>query len=173
MITKQTIAIIGATGKMGSAIAMKLANGNYRILLFGKREAALQALQAAILEDYPFADIEPITCSYAASWEADIILLAVPYAAEKEIAAKIREVANQKIVISISNPGSAAEELQQLLPHSKLIKAFKTSSTDEVALAGNDVEALAAVAELVLSAGFRPIIKGKLSTTKILEPINF
>jgi 8-hydroxy-5-deazaflavin:NADPH oxidoreductase len=145
MITKQTIAIIGATGKMGSAITRKLAKGNYRLLIFGKREAALQELHATITRDYPFADIEPITCSYAASWEADIILLAVPYAAEKEIAEKIREVANQKIVISIS---SAAEELQHLLPHSKLVNASNIFSTDEVSLSGNDAEALTIVAEL-------------------------
>ncbi len=154
MITKQTVAIIGATGKMGSAIARKLAKGNYRILLFGKREAALQELQAAIKSDCPYADIEPITCSYAASWEADIILLAVPFAAEKEIAEKIREVANQKIVISIS---SAAEELQQLLPHSKVIKAFNLLSADEVSLTGNDAEALTVVAELLQTSSLHSI----------------
>src|SRR6476660_9561316 len=133
MITKQTIAIIGATGNMGSAIAKRLAKGNYKLLLFGKRELALHDLEISIISKHPFAEIEPITCSYTASWEADIIIMAVPYGAEKEIAARIREVANQKIVISISNPlnenfdglvtapeTSAAEELQKLLPHSKV-----------------------------------------------------
>lgn len=162
MITKQTIAIIGATGKMGSAIARKLAKGNYRILLFGRREAALKALQAAIMEDYPFADIEPITCSYAASWEADIILLAVPFEAEKEIAGKIRAVANQKILISISNP--ATQELQQLLPHSKVIKVMNDSAGDEISLTGVDAEALSIVSELVQTAGLRPVIFIKTHT---------
>ncbi|ULQ54031.1 NAD(P)-binding domain-containing protein [Flavihumibacter fluvii] len=194
MITRQTIAIIGATGNMGAALAKRLAKGNYRILLFGKKENTLQELEQSIIRDYPFADIEPITCSYAASWEADIILLAVPYVAEKEIAARIRDVANQKIVISITNPlnenfdglltpsgSSAAEELQKLLPHSKVIKAFNTifaaelaapamnTQSMEVPVAGDDAEALSAVCELVQIAGFRPVIKGTLAASRLLE----
>lgn len=194
MITRQTIAIIGATGKMGAAIAKRVAKGNYRVLLFGKRQTALQELEASIIRNYPFADIEPITCSYTASWEADIIILAVPYAAEQEIADKIRAVANQKIVISISNPlnehfdglltplgSSAAEELQLLLPHSKVVKAFNTifaaemaapantTQTVEVPVAGDDAEALAAVSELVQIAGFQPVCKGGLAASRTLE----
>jgi predicted amino acid dehydrogenase len=33
MQTKQTIAVIGATGNMGSAISKSLSKGNYRLLL--------------------------------------------------------------------------------------------------------------------------------------------
>ena len=39
-----------------------------------------------------------------ASWEADVIIPAVPYGTEKEVVEKIRNVATQKIVISIANP---------------------------------------------------------------------
>jgi predicted dinucleotide-binding enzyme len=50
--------------------------------------------------------------------------LAVPYQAEKEIAEKIREVANQKVVISLNNSyNSSQEALQNLLPNSKVVKA--------------------------------------------------
>ena len=41
MATKKTIAIIGASGNMGSAIAKSLAKSPYRLLLFGKEEAKL------------------------------------------------------------------------------------------------------------------------------------
>jgi predicted dinucleotide-binding enzyme len=140
MRTKQTIAVIGATGKMGSAISGNLAGGNYRLLLHANGKEQLNALVKDIFTKYPSADVEAYDCSVQASWEADIIILAVPYEAEKDVAQRIREMANQKIVISIANPlnskydglvtspgTSAAGELQQLLPNSKVVKAFNTT----------------------------------------------
>jgi NADPH-dependent F420 reductase len=194
MQTKQTIAIIGATGNMGSAIAKSLAKGNYRLLLKGNRQEELQALVAQIQATTPGAEVEAAVCPKDASWEADIIIAAVPYHAEKEIAERIKEVANQKIVISISNPlneqydglttapgTSAAEELQQLLPYAKVVKAFNTTFAADFTtpvidnkqvdtfIAGNDEEALETAAELASTAGFNPIIAGKLSVSRTLE----
>lgn len=48
------------------------------------------------------SDAEVVTCLTDAGWEADILILTVPIPAENEIADKIMEVANQKIVISHS-----------------------------------------------------------------------
>ena len=182
MKTKQTIAVIGASGNMGAAIAGSLSKGNYRLLLCANNMDKVQAVAASIQSSQPSADVEAISCSLEASWEADIIIAAVPYAAEREVADKIREVANQKIVISIANPlndtydglvtapdTSAAEELQKLLPNSKVVKAFNTTFAADFAtpvidgkqadcfIAGNDEEAVQNVAELVSNAGFRPL----------------
>ena len=194
MKTKQTIAVIGAAGSMGSAISRGLSKGNYRLLLYANKQEETRALIGQIKAAQPSADIEEMDCKVQASWEADIIILAVPFEAEKEVAEKIREMANQKIVISISNPlnnsydglvtppdTSAAEELQKLLPNSKVIKAFNTSfaanfSTPvidgkqaDAFIAGNDDEALQTVAELVAVAGFNPVIAGDLAVSRILE----
>ena len=194
MKTKQTIAIIGATGNMGSAISRSLAKGNYRLLLKATNEEELNKLVKEIKDKTSSANVEAILCSTEASWEADIIILAVPFEAEKEIAEKIKEVANQKIVISISNPlnetynglvtapgTSAAEELQKLLPNSKVIKAFNTTFAADFSapvidgkqvdafIAGNDEDALEMVEELVATAGFNPIVAGDLSVSRTLE----
>lgn len=194
MQTKKTIAVIGATGNMGKAISKALSKGNDRLLLFSREEEQLSILGNEIREQYPSADFETIQCAYEASWEADIIILAVPYEAEAEIAEKIKQVARQKIVISISNPlnatydglvtaadTSAAEELQKLLPDSKVIKAFNTTYAADFSqpvidgkqvdafVAGNHDAALGTVAELVHTAGFNPIIAGNLSVSKTLE----
>ena len=194
MQTKQTIAIIGATGNMGSAIAKSLAKGNYRLLLKGSKQAELDKLVQAIQTATPSADVEGIACPKEASWEADIIIPAVPFDAQEEVAERIREVANQKIVISIANPlndtytglktsgeTSAAEELQKLLPYSKVIKAFNTTFAADFSspvingqqvdafIAGNNEDALATVTELVKTAGFNPIISGDLSASRLLE----
>ena len=194
MQTKQTIAVIGATGNMGSAISKSLVKGPYRLLLKANKQEELDALAKEIKTSDANADVEVSLCPTAASWEADIIILAVPFEAEKEIAEKIREVANQKIVISIANPlnetynglvtapdTSAAEELQKHLPHSKVIKAFNTTFAADFStpvingkqvdafIAGDDEDALEAVSELVATAGFNPIVAGDLSVSKTLE----
>jgi 8-hydroxy-5-deazaflavin:NADPH oxidoreductase len=194
MQTKQTIAIIGATGNMGSALARSLAKGNYRLLLKSNKQDELKKLVKEIKETTPSAEVEGMACTKEASWEADIIIPAVPYGAQGEVAERIKEVANQKIVVSIANPlnetytglttngdTSAAEELQKLLPHSKVIKAFNTTfaanfSTPlingqraDAFIAGNNEEALQTVSGLVSTAGFNPIISGDLSHSRSLE----
>ena len=194
MNTKQTIAVIGASGNMGSAISKSLSKGNYRLLLFSNEKGKTDALINEINNSHAAADLEALECSTDASWEADVIILAVPFQAEKELAEKIREVANQKIVISIANPlneayeglvtspgTSAAEELQKLLPNAKVVKAFNTTfAADFITpvidgkqvdsfIAGNDEEALQTIFELVTTAGFNPIVAGDLSVSRTLE----
>lgn len=194
MATKKSIAIIGATGSMGSALAKSLAKEPYRLLLFGHDNEKLSQLANWIKENNPAADIDCMHCAMEACWEADIIIPAVPYAAEKEVAAKIKHVATQKIVISIANPfnesyngllttpaTSAAEELQKLLPDSKIVKAFNTALAAnfsqpviegrqaDVLMAGDDAEALQTVSELVTAAGFNPLVAGPLQVSRTLE----
>jgi 8-hydroxy-5-deazaflavin:NADPH oxidoreductase len=194
MHTKQTIAIIGASGNMGSAIAKSLAKGNYRLLLKDNDSQKLDNLVDEIKTANASTDVEAMACPKNAGWEADIIIVAVPFGAEKEVAEKIKEVANQKIVISIANPlnenfdglvtasnTSAAEELQKLLPNSKIVKAFNTTFAADfynpvidgkqvdAFIAGNDEDALKTVSEMVTTVGFKPIIAGKLSISRTLE----
>ncbi len=124
MSTKQTIAVIGASGNMGAAISKTLAKGNNRLLLFASEKDKVEILAKEIIDSTASAEVEVLECPTDASWEADIIILSVPNQAEKEIAEKIREVANQKVVISLTNPyNSSVEELQKLFPNSKVIKA--------------------------------------------------
>jgi len=194
MNTKQTIAIVGATGQMGSALAKSLTGSSYRLLLMGANQAKLQDLYHQLKKINQEVDSDWILCPVDASWEADIIVLAVPYSAEKDLAAKIAPVTTGKIVISISNPitpdfqgsllpehTSAAEELQALLPYSKVVKAFNTTFaanfgqpvfSDHVAdcfLAGDDEAALSQTEALVKEVGFRPVIAGNLSKSRTLE----
>lgn len=193
MKTKQTIAVIGAAGSMGSAISRNLSKGDYRLLLCANDDEKLRKLASDIKKD-AVAEVVTLDCSVNASWEADIIILAVPYEAEKELAEKIRQVANQKIVVSIANPlnstydglltapgTSAAEELQKLLPNSKVVKAFNTTFAADFAtpviagkqvdafVAGSDMESVETVASLVKLAGFNPIVAGELSVSRTLE----
>lgn len=191
---KQTIAIIGAGGNMGSAIVKSIAGGNYRLLLFDREPEQSGSIHEKILQDHPEAELELMDCPHESSWEADIIILAVPHGVEKELAEKIRDVATQKIVVSIANPidenfnklttdpnTSAAEELQRWLPNSRVVKAFNTTFAADfdqpvidgkqvdAFIAGDDEEALQTVTELVETAGFNPVIAGDLVVSGTLE----
>jgi 8-hydroxy-5-deazaflavin:NADPH oxidoreductase len=195
MNTKQVVAIIGASGKMGSALARTVSKGNYCIRLYSSKTVTLHFLVNEIKSVYPYADIEIINDYVEIGWQADVVILAIPYKAEKEVARKIASVVNQKVIISISNPInsdynklskkkiSAAEELQKHLPNAKVIKAFNTVTVDnfnpfviydpkpDCFIAGNDNEALELVYDLVRTVGFHPVLAGDLSMSKTLENI--
>lgn len=183
-VTKQTIAIIGAGGNMGSATARNIAGGNYRLLLFDSDPDQLDSLKDNIQQDHPEADFEIMHCPHECSWEADIIILAVSDGVKKEIVDRIRDVATQKIVISIVNPineaiskqptehhASAAEKLQQWLPHSKVVIAFNTTNDPDIEqpsidgsqadafIAGDNQDALESVRELLAGWGIYYPIK--------------
>lgn len=189
----KSIAIVGAVGKMGSAIARSL-QGKYRLLLMSRDEKKLVDLKTELTKSTPHAEVYAVTCAKDAAWEADIIIIATPYEMEREIAEKIREVAVGKIVISISNPpdgahnkliaskkSSAAEELQRLLPYSKVVKTFNTTFASDFMksikngkvvdafIAGNNSDAVDTVSEVVSSAGFSPVVVGDLTMSRSLE----
>ncbi len=182
MYTKQVVAVIGASGKMGSALAKTLSKGNYRILLHSLKTNEVDRLLDEIKSNNPSADIEIVDDYVEIGWEADAVILAVPYAVEKLVAENIKSVVNQKVIISISNPLtsqgiSGAEELQKQLPNAKVIKAFTKVLADDFYhdqkldcfIAGNDEDALELVYDLVKTAGFHPVIAGDLSMSRTLE----
>jgi predicted dinucleotide-binding enzyme len=138
--------------------------------------------------------VDILDCSHEASWEADVIIPAVPHAVQGDVAAKIKDVVTGKIVVSITNPlnatydglvtdpmTSGAEELAALLPHSKVVKAFNTvfaadfaapvlgGKTVDCFVAGDDAQAVATVSQLVMDAGFNPLVAGNLSVSRTLE----
>ncbi len=194
METKQTVAVFGASGSMGSAITKSIAKGPYRLLLMSNEAGKLQQLQSDIVKEFSDAEAEVIQTLIDARWKADIFILAVPYAAEAEIVTEIKDLAEGKIVISITNPinkdlsglvtqpgTSAAEELQKLLPQSKVVKAFNTTFAADFThpvidgkqvdsfIAGDDEPSVKTVSEMIKTAGFNPIFAGGLSVSRTLE----
>jgi 8-hydroxy-5-deazaflavin:NADPH oxidoreductase len=191
---KTTIAVIGATGNMGKGISRRLIKAGFRTILMGRNEEKLNKVVDSLKADYPNADIDTISCATEASWEADIIITAVPYSAQKDVAEKIKDVVTGKIVINLINPFnesydalvtdpgiSAAEEMQALLPHAKVVKAFNTvfaadfyqptiaGSVADCFVAADDISVAETVADVVKASGFNPLIAGNLSASRTLE----
>jgi predicted dinucleotide-binding enzyme len=154
MSVKKTIAIVGATETNGTEIARQLAKADYRLLLISNDISKLGQLATSIEHYGTETEIDFIECVKDGCWEADIIILSVPFSEEKEVAEMIKEVATQKIVVSISNEKSPHKELQQILPYSRLINVSLAVHSKEILILGNDEEAEEEIADIFESAGY-------------------
>jgi hypothetical protein len=159
MATKKTIAIIGATEKNGRQITSQFAQKDYRLLLISNDTDQLSVLSKSLTTTQLIAEIEPIACVKDGCWEADIIILAVPLCDEKEAAERMREVATQKIVALVSENEAELKTLQQLLPHSKLVKISGDFPSKEISIVGNNQEAKEEISDIFQNAGYKITIK--------------
>lgn len=79
MSTRRAV-VTGATGGMGSAIARRLAGQGYRLVLVGRREAALAAMAEELDAEYrvvDFADAEMLSVTAAGLGPVDLVVHAV------------------------------------------------------------------------------------------------
>jgi predicted dinucleotide-binding enzyme len=130
----------------------------------------------------------------AVAW-SDVVILAVPWTAHKEIAAKDGKTFAKKIVVDVSNvmtkdlelamgfTTSGAEELQKLLPGARIVKALNTIFAQNMRtgklygerltafIAGDDSRAKDVVCGLVKDIGFDCIDAGELKSARLLEPM--
>jgi len=151
---KKTIAIIGAGVEIGAAIVDKLSAGNYRLLLVSNEINELSQIVQNIKQNNLNPEVETVDCAKEGCWEADIIVLAIPYHTLKKVIEKINEVATQKIVLFISNNEDEIKpwELQRLLPYSRVVAAFCNPYTFETFITSDDKEASETISKMISTA---------------------
>lgn len=151
MGAKKTIAVIASTNEKAVAVVNKLSLENCRLLLISKEANQSVKLSKSIHAVHPNAELDVIDCMKEGCWEADIIILYIPYQEEKAVAALIKEVAIQKIVVSFSENRNAFENdrLQKLLKYSKIVKAFNESNSSAISLYGTDKNVLCEVSNIL------------------------
>ncbi len=159
MSVKKTIAIVGATENKGIEFANKLADGDYRLLLISNDSEKLSRLSESIAAK---AEVDTLECVKDGCWEADVVILTVACSEEKMVAQVIKEVATQKIVVIVSEERNLPEELQHILPYSKLVKVSFSSYLNEIIISGNNEEANEEVSEIFNQAGYHCIISQSL-----------
>jgi NADPH-dependent F420 reductase len=129
----------------------------------------------------------------------DVVVLAVPYGAVKEIIAERRDQLAGKVVVDITNPvnfetfdslvvpadSSAAAEIADELPEAKVVKAFNTTFAATLAsgkvgdlvtsvlVAGDDADAKSLVSGIVAAGGLKAIDAGALSRAREMEALGF
>ncbi|MEV8180659.1 NAD(P)-binding domain-containing protein [Specibacter sp. NPDC078692] len=185
-----TITIIG-TGNMARGIATRaLAAGRSVELL--NRDADKAAAVAAELG----TNVTSGTVGQAPA--GDIVVLALPFDAAKEVVTSYGAALAGKTVVDITNPvnfetfdslvvapgTSAAEEIAALTP-GNVVKAFNTTFAGALIagetegqildgfIAGDNADATAAVASLMTDGGMRPIVVGALKRSRELEGFQF
>ena len=176
------IAIIGA-GNVGRALAGSLTRAGHDVTVSAThpehaREAAAQTGASAAATN---AD---------AVSNASVVVLAVPSTAFEDLAAEIGDALIGKVIVDVSNrptpsadgtATSIAEELQDKLPGTSVVKAFNTAFASRQAdpriagiapdgyVAADDAAAKQTVLDVVESIGFRPIDAGSLAAARTLE----
>jgi 8-hydroxy-5-deazaflavin:NADPH oxidoreductase len=180
------VAIIGA-GNVGKALATSITRAGHDVTISARTPESAQQAATAV-------GAHPAATNTAAVADAELVILAVPYAAAgSAVATEIRDAVAGKTIVDVTNPikpdfsglatsTSAAEELQERLPEASVVKAFNTIfATNQAApspdidgyVAGDDDKAKQRVMSLVESMGFAPVDVGPLSNARHLEGMAF
>ena len=173
MSTKR-IGIIG-NGNVGGALGRGLKRAGHDVRAVGKDKMASRE---------------------TASW-AEVILLAIPFAAIDGVVSEVGSVVEGKVLIDVTNAldanmglavgftTSGAEELQRKVPKARVVKAFNTVFAQHMDsgrlgdtpltafVAGDDAGAKTSVLELAREIGFDAVDAGPLKNARLLEPLAF
>ncbi len=153
MAVKKAIAVIASENQTAVSIIYKLAAGNYRLLLISKDKNPFTKLAVYVKKNYPNAELIIQDCAKDGCWEADIIILAIDALEVKEVAAMIKEVATQKIVVvadvNEKNKENILEDIKILLQHSKVASSSTALNTSITFLENGDKQDLQKVLDLL------------------------
>lgn len=160
--TKQTIAIIGIGNpekQFEAALAKKICEGNFRVVMFDENLDEAISIKEQISQSNQNADIDVADCKHMASWEADIIVISADKKELNSVAKRIVDVSTQKIVALLSDSGSGEEldELEEMFPHSKV--SVLIPGEEEVTLWSRDERSLKALQELIVQSGYKAVIQ--------------
>ena len=185
-----TIAVVGGTGRLGAAIARRLAKAGRKVVI-GSRSAEAAQHSASELG----FGLTGLANAEAAA-RADIVIVTVPFAAQGAALAEIAPHVAGKIVVDTTVPlvpprvmqvqlpmeGSAAVRAQNLLGEQVImvsafhnVAAHKLATDEEVEcdvlVFGDDKAARSAVVELADQAGLRGLHGGSLANSAAAEAL--
>jgi NADPH-dependent F420 reductase len=187
------VTIIGA-GNMGRAIGTRAVASGHSVTFVSRtpesaekaaREVKAHARNGSKISTASLDEVEP----------GDVVVLALWYGTNTEVAKQLGSKLDGKVVVDIANPlnstydglatapdSSSAEDVaRSIASGARVVKAFNTTYastllTGEIAgqsldvfIAGDDADAKSKVAQLVTDAGMRPVDTGALSRARQIE----
>ncbi len=187
------VTIIGS-GNMGRGIGTRAAAGGHSVT-FVDANPEVAEKTASDVKASAKNGAKVSTASLGDAVLGDVVVLAVWYGTNIEIAKKLGTKLAGKVVVDIANPlnstydglvtaadSSSAEDLAKAItPGAKVVKAFNTTYAGtliagvvsgqklDVFIAGDDAEAKDKVAQIVTDGGMRAIDTGPLSRARQIE----
>lgn len=183
-----TVAIVGA-GRLGQALGRALAKRGTRVH-FGVPEPERHAALSRRFS----AGCAPVGTVAEAIASADIVVLAVPYAAALQVARDVGDWAN-RVLVDATNPiepgmtgllvgttTSGAQQIALLAHNARVVKAFSSTGFENLAqpqfpggslfmpVAGDDAVARQKVLTLATLIGFDAVDLGGLAAARYIEP---
>ncbi len=193
----EKVAIIGGTGDLGFALALRWAKAGIDLIIGSREPAKAEDAASRIRERIAGAKISGAANADAAA-QAGIVVLTVPFAAQAGTLNGIKKAFTSGILIDTTVPlaaavggratrvlgvweGSCAQAAQALIPGVRVISAFHNVSAEllhdldavpdcDVFLSGDDAQAKQKVAVMVsLIPGLRALDAGGLEMSRICE----
>lgn len=192
------IAVLGGTGAEGGGLALRFAHAGHRVVV-GSRDAARATAAAARIEEKLGGRSGQPAVSGAgnedAARRAELVVLTVPYAAQRATAHAAAGALAGKILVDATVPltpprvarvqlpegGSAVARLQAELGESvRVVSAFQNVSAHllseldrdvdcDVLVCGDDADARETVVRLAASIGLRAWHAGPLANSAVAE----
>jgi len=188
-----SIAILGGTGALGGALALRLAMAGHEVWIGSRDPAKADAAAETLARAAPGATVRGGDLATCAA-RAELCVLAVPYAAHAETLSAVKPQLAGKILIDTTVPlrppkvgtvqlppgGSAVVEAQALLgPDVRVVSALQNVGAGKLAagqavesdvlVAANDAEAAAVVCDLLTQIGLRAWHVGPLANSAAAE----
>ncbi|MGE0241871.1 MAG: NADPH-dependent F420 reductase [Parvibaculaceae bacterium] len=196
MTKDHVIAVLGGTGNEGSGLALRFANAGYRVVI-GSRDPGKAAATAGALASLCNADHLSGADNTTAAKQADIVILTVPYAAQRTTIEDVRDQLTGKILIDATVPlvpprvsrvqlpdqGSAVAGIQALLGDKvRVVSAFQNVSAHhlkdlshevecDVLVCGDDAAAKDTVLALIAAIGLRGVNAGPIANSAAAEAL--
>ena len=191
---KPVIAVLGGTGKEGGGLALRWAHRGHRVIL-GSRSAERAQESAAAMNATLGGSLVNGMANPEAAAAAEIVVLAVPFAAQQPTVDEVREHLTGKILIDVTVPlvppkvsrvqlpegGSAVEAVQKKLGDAvRVVSAFQNISAHhltkldedvecDVLVCADDPEAAELVVALAEEIGLRAWNAGVLANSVVAE----
>lgn len=189
-----TIAVLGGTGKEGKGLAYRWAKAGYRVLIGSRTEEKAIITASEIVELLDGASSTVGMSNLEAAKQANIVVLAVPYAAHRDTLELVKGALKGKILVDVTVPlvppkvtkvqmpaaGSAAQEAKEIVGKGvEVVAAFQNISYEylmgeggaecDILVTGSSKEARSEALKLVDAAGLTGWDAGPIENSVVVE----